>query len=380
MKIEQAIWTPAKGWTCPSEFSLGREAQLIFMFGGFSLVSNPEYFEFVKRTYPKAVVIGCSTAGEIYGTRVYDSSISLTAVAFDSAHIAFRSLSLDDCLNSFEAGKILAGQLSPEGLKHVFVISEGVSINGSLLCKGISSILPMDISATGGLAGDQGLFKASFVYTPEGPAGNALSLLGFYGRELKVGYGHKGGWTPFGLDRHITRSKENILYELDGKPALELYKKYLGEQADGLPATGLLFPLRVNVSGKEPYLVRTILGVNEQDGSMIFAGDMPQGSCVRLMKANMEKLVEGAAKAAEIALKEMGGAEPDLALLISCVGRKLVLKQRAEEEVESVREVLGKNTALTGFYSYGEICPTMPGDICELHNQTMTITTFKEGH
>ena len=126
-------------------------------------------------------------------------------------------------------------------------------------------------------------------------------------------------------------------------------------------------------------LVRTILSVNETDGSMTFAGDIPQGEYVRLMKANYDQLIEGANDAAEMSKISLKNSEPDLAILISCVGRKLVLKQRVEEELEAVREVIGKDAAITGFYSYGEISPIKPFEQhCELHNQTMTITIFKE--
>jgi hypothetical protein len=195
---------------------------------------------------------------------------------------------------------------------------------------------------------------------------------------LKVGYGSLGGWDSFGPERVITRSKGNILYELDNKSALELYKTYLGEHAQGLPATGLLFPLSVRANQQDTGVVRTILAVNEEDQSMTFAGDMPQGAYARLMKANADRLIDGSMAAARTSYQALTGSSPELAILISCVGRKLVLKQRIEEELEGVREVLGPLPALTGFYSYGEISPFIPDARCELHNQTMTITTFLE--
>jgi hypothetical protein len=195
---------------------------------------------------------------------------------------------------------------------------------------------------------------------------------------LRVGYGSLGGWDPFGPERLITRSKGNVLYELDGHSALELYKKYLGEHAQGLPATGLLFPLSLRVKAGETGVVRTILSVNEQEQSMTFAGDVPEGAYARLMKANFDRLIDGAIGAAKTSYQAIGSTSPDLAVLISCVGRKLILKQRIEEEVEGVRDILGERTVLTGFYSYGEISPFAPGAKCELHNQTMTITTFSE--
>ena len=204
-------------------------------------------------------------------------------------------------------------------------------------------------------------------------------LLGFYGDSLKVGFGSYGGWEGSGAKYTITRSLGNILFEIDDKPALAVYKEYLGEKVKELPSSALLFPLKLHVGNAPTDVVRTILGVNEVDQSMTFAGDMPQGVTAEFMKATLEKLVSGAGAAATMSLKGIGGALPELAILVSCVGRKLVLEERAAEEVKAVREVLGENTAISGFYSYGELCPgSYEERQCLLHNQTMTITVFRE--
>jgi len=209
-------------------------------------------------------------------------------------------------------------------------------------------------------------------------APNTVTAIGLYGDRLKVGYGSFGGWDAFGAERLITHAQGNVLYELDGKSALQLYKMYLGEHARGLPATALLFPLSLRKSKDDEPLVRTILSVDEEKQSMTFAGGLTEGAYARFMKANIDRLVDGASEAATTSYEAIGSTTPDLAILISCIGRKLVLKQRIEEEVESVRDVLGARTTLTGFYSYGEISPFAPGARCELHNQTMTITTLSE--
>ena len=263
-------------------------------------------------------------------------------------------------------------------MTHVFVCSDGTKVNGSELVRGMLRHLPADVVVTGGLAGDGERFEQTLVFADGQPAVGRIAALGFYGTRLKVGYGSLGGWDPFGPERIITRSSGNVLYELDRQPALALYKRYLGEHAAGLPATGLLFPLSVRAKGGRSELVRTILAVDEAAQSMTFAGDMPEGAYARLMKANFDRLVEGAHGAAAKSYETIGFSSPDLAVLISCVGRKLVLKQRIEEELEAVRDVLGEQAVLTGFYSYGEICPAAPNANCELHNQTMTITTFSE--
>lgn len=186
-----------------------------------------------------------------------------------------------------------------------------------------------------------------------------------------------GGWDPFGPERLVTRSRRNVLYELDGQRALDLYVRYLGEHAAGLPATGLLFPLALRSHEGADSVVRTILSVDEMAGSLTFAGDIPEGMRARLMKANFDRLIDGATGAARGSIGR-DAAPPELALLISCVGRKLVLKQRIEEEVEAVREIVGPRATLAGFYSYGEISPAASGAPCALHDQTMTITILSE--
>ncbi len=234
------------------------------------------------------------------------------------------------------------------------------------------------MTVTGGLSGDGTRFAKTYVLAGGEPRQNVVAAVGFYGERLRVGYASLGGWDPFGPDRLITRSSDNVLYELDGKSALSLYKQYLGEHASGLPSTALLFPLNVRVPGGDTPVVRTILAVDEDRQSMTFAGDVPEGSHAQLMRANFDRLIDGAGGAAVTSAGALGDHPAELAILISCVGRKLVLKQRIEEEVESVRDVMGAGTVLTGFYSYGEISPFTPSGKCELHNQTMTITSLCE--
>jgi hypothetical protein len=378
MEIEQNKRTGASGWESQQLGKLGGAAQLVLVFGSTSILKEKRYFNEIKKAYPSAHLLGCSTAGEICGTQVSDESLVVTAIRFESIQLKGARVRMSEVENTFQASELLAKALPREGLVHVFVLSDGLKVNGSDLVKGLTKYLPSDVSLTGGLSGDGDRFKETLVLWDDLPERDTIAALGFYGNRLKVGCGSLGGWDSFGPERFITRSTGNVLYELDGKSALELYKKYLGEHAKGLPATGLLFPLSLRTQEGETGVVRTILSVNEKEQSMTFAGDVPQGSYARLMKANFDRLIDGSIGAAKTSCDALGSSTPDLAVLISCVGRKLVLKQRIEEEVEGVRDVMGPETILTGFYSYGEISPFNPTAKCELHNQTMTITTFSE--
>jgi hypothetical protein len=307
---------------------------------------------------------------------VLDDSLVVTTVEFDDTPLELSRTTVSDMADSRAAGEFLANDLPHQDLRHVFVLSDGLKVNGTALSEGLAASLPPNVVVTGGLSGDGDRFTRTLVCADDVPAEGTIAALGLYGDSLRVGYGSLGGWDPFGPDRLITRSDGNVLYELDNQSALELYKTYLGPHAAGLPSTGLLFPLELRTGNQG--LVRTILAVDEKEQSMTFAGDVPEGCYARLMKANFERLIDGAIGAAKSCHESLQGGDASLAVLISCVCRKLVLKQRIEEEVEGVREVLGEAATLAGFYSYGEISPQTPSAKCELHNQTMTITTFAE--
>jgi hypothetical protein len=376
MKIESCAWTAAKGWQPNKPSPLGASANLVFLFGSRENLSKKSLWDDLKGAYPKAHMVGCSTSGEIHQTHVMDDSLVATAVKFEQTSLQVVHAKVVKASQSHAAGVELATVLPHADLTHVMVFSDGLQVNGSELVKGLTQTLPAHVAITGGLAGDGAKFKQTLVCADGMPEAGQVVAIGFYGTHLKVGYGSMGGWDSFGPERLITRAKDNILYELEGQSALALYKKYLGDAAAGLPATALLFPLSLRIPDHGEGVVRTILGVDEKDHSMTFAGDVPEGSYARFMKANFDRLIDGANGSARVS--RLGDDSPDLAILISCVGRKLVLKQRTEEEVEAVREVLGEHTHLTGFYSYGEISPFTPNAKCELHNQTMTITTLSE--
>lgn len=353
-------------------------ANLVLVFGERHRLETINPYPGLRANYPNANIITCSTAGEIRDTEVLDNAITVTAIELEKTRVKTCVINIANFSNSSEAGAYIIHQLLGEDLVHIMVFADGQLVNGSELSAAMNSAHNRHITITGGLAGDNDRFEKTLVGLNENMKPGNIVALGFYGRHLKIGHGSKGGWDSFGPERKITKSVNNVLYELDGKPALDLYKQYLGDLAEGLPGNALLFPLSLKVEGQYEPLVRTILAINEQDGSMTFAGDMPEASYARLMKANFDRLVEAASEAAAHSLEKLYEHNPDLAICISCVGRKLVLDQRIDEEVESVRDVLGNNTVITGFYSYGEISPMEKNSNCELHNQTMTITTFSE--
>jgi hypothetical protein len=333
----------------------------------------------LAEAFPHATRSGCSTAGEISDAGVSDHSLVVTAVSFNNASTQQVSTPLESMDDSYAAGCRLGHSLKAEGLRAVVLFGQGVQINGSALIAGVTSVVGMQIPVTGGLAGDGGAFVKTCVLDQDGVSSNRLACIGLYGESLVLSHGSLGGWSPFGPARRVTRCENNILYELDGQPALEVYKKYLGEHAKDLPASGLLFPFAMlGEDHSELGLTRTILGVDEASGSLTLAGDIVQDGYLKLMHSNTDALVDAAETAAHASLEGQNKSAVGLALLVSCVGRKLVMGGRVDEEVEVVGDAFGEKTTIAGFYSYGEISPYSRETACKLLNQTMTISYVSE--
>lgn len=376
--VQETVATPA-ALTASLDTLAAGQPDLLLVFAASAFLVAPGFAASLRSACPGACLLGCSTAGEISGQGVDNGSCVLTAIRFEHTRLTRGSTPLAGMHDSFAAGERLARQLRAPDLKAVLIFGPGVQINGSALVDGLSSILGRELPITGGLAGDDGAFHQTFTLDSDGVSDRAVVAVGLCGEHLRLGHGSFGGWEPFGPARKVTRSAGNILYELDGEPALDVYRRYLGEHAGRLPASGLLFPFAMlGENHNEIGLIRTILGVDESTGSLTLAGEIIANGYLKLMHASTDKLVAGAEEAATMAAAMQGGSDAGLAILVSCVGRKLVMGARVDEEVEAVGEVFGQRATLTGFYSYGEISPFQPDAACRLHNQTMTVTCLNE--
>jgi len=377
MQVQQQLWTPRDGWKSKSGAMLG-DAHLVIYFGGKGTLDSGERFAEMKSFYPKAHIMGCSTGGEIFGDEVVDGSVVVSALRFDKTTLKVHACSVGGAEESFNAGRSIAEALNAPDLSNIFVLSDGTNVNGSELVRGFYSVLDKKVLVTGGLAGDAADFGKTLVGMNEAPKVKQIVAVGFYGNTMQVGYGSVGGWEVFGPQRTITKSKGNVLFELDGQPALDLYKSYLGPEAEKLPGSALLFPLNIRPEkGSENTIIRTIVGVSEADKSMTFAGDVPEGYVAELMHGDFDRLAEGAKKAAELA-KSHSTNSNSLSILVSCIGRKLLMGQSISDETEAVSDALGGKVPTMGFYSYGEICHQQFTNECVLHNQTMTVTVLHE--
>ncbi len=377
MNVVQMIKEHGQDWKFQSKEKL-LTAPLVLVFGNRHQLESTSIYEEVKTLFPGGHIVFGSTSGEISGANVYDGSIVLMAIDFEKSKFEIAHENVRHYKNNFEKlGHELVKKLPQDRLKHILVISEGSSVNGSTLIKGMQSATRPDVGISGGLCGDDSRFEKTLASYNEAPQEGEVIAIGLYGDSLEITCANFGGWTAFGPKRTVTKSIGNVLYELDGKPALNLYKTYLGEKAKELPQAALLYPLNVREPGSEKAIVRTILNIDENENTMILAGDVPLGSSVELMMSTVDDIAEGASTAATYGMRNRR-FEPELALLVSCVGRKLVMDQRTEEEVEEVIDVIGKEAKVIGFYSYGEIAPFSGGSECKLHNQTMTLTLVSE--
>lgn len=378
MEVRRTVFERDTGWTPALPEDLDSDHTLIVVFGASEYADEADRFAGLRARFPRSQLIGCSSAGEIAGTRVADGTLVAAVARFEHTRLATAVEPVEPG-RSLDAGRALGRRLAGPDLRAVLVLADGLGVNGTELVRGINAELPGTVVVTGGLAGDGARFHRTWVVAGDRPTAGVISATGLYGDRVVVGHGSRGGWDTFGPERRVTGSSGNLLRTLDDRPALALYKEYLGEHASGLPAAGLLFPLAIRRHADDPeVLVRTILGVDDEAQTLTFAGDIPEGYLAQLMRANFERLIDGAGRAALMTRRD-GQADdrPALVLAISCVGRRLVLGERVEEELEAACDALPRGATQIGFYSYGELSPTTSGR-CDLHNQTMTLTTIGE--
>jgi hypothetical protein len=379
MKIQQIVLDTDKQYhsVITTDEFVAEKADLVLAFAQRTLLDEVKPYATLKALYPKAQIVICSSSGQISDKMVIEQNIVCTAISFEKTTL--KTIAIDFLLNDsiVDLGQKVKERLFSADLKSIMVLSEGTLVNGTELINELSKQTQNNIPIFGGLAGDEFNFESTVVGLNSDATPGKIIAIGLYGNAIRFNYASEGGWGDFGPEREVTQSDKNVLYKIGDRFALDLYKEYLGKYADELPGSSLYFPLSMKETPQSASVVRTILAINEENKSMTFAGNIPEGSYVRLMKGNIDKLIDAASTAA-YKIRKASPKQPSLAILVSCVGRRIVLDDRVEEELEVVKDIFGKDTILCGFYSYGEIAPTLQNIACELHNQTMTITTMYE--
>jgi hypothetical protein len=377
MILEDIAWTATDDWRAPRSSTT---PDLVFYFGPRALIQDGRRFIDLRALYPNARLIGCSTGGQIRAEDVEDDCLAGVAITLERSHMRFHAAEIATAADSRRCGSEIGRALTGDGLAGVFLLSDGLNVNGSELVSGMAEAVGPDAPISGGLAGDGADFSCTLVGADEAPRAHVIAAVGFYGQAVRIGHGSAGGWSVFGPRRVMTRACDNVLYELNGERALDLYERYLGPaDSQGLPGSALLYPLRISdPDNPTQEVVRTVLGVDRRDGSMTFAGSMPEGWSAQLMRGSYDRLVAGASAAARQARIAPAATESGLAIMISCIGRRLLMGQSVVGEVEAAGEALGSNYHKLGFYSYGEISPHNVTGRSILHNQTMTVMTLAE--
>jgi hypothetical protein len=376
MQKFEFTFTPLRGWQGLPDASF--EPDLVLFFGSKKAFDDGAAYFDLRSRFPKAIVFGCSGGGQIHSSGIIDDGITGLALKFKSTKLKLVSISSNDSDESLKIGNNLGRQLLSSDLVGVFVLSEGLEINGDNLMEGLSQSLPNTVVIGGGLAADDDRFARTTVSANCLPMRNLVAAVGFYGPDVEIKSSNGGGWKKTGKTMKITASRDNHLYDLNDEDALSIYKNNLGSEAAQLPMSGLRFPLMVSdPNDSEKSFVRTLLGIDNDVGMLTFAGNIPEGWTAEVMQASSDDLIEAASSAALETLSSDDKA-PDVSILVSCIGRRLVLGDKSVAEVNAVDKSYGQQTAMTGFYSYGEFSKTVENDSAHLFNQSLALFTITE--
>jgi hypothetical protein len=330
-------------------------------------------------------VIGCTTDGEITSSGLSSDTVAVLCLSADQ--IRFPTVSVPHLSKgSFEAGVKIGDALYDCRCKYLQIFSDGLSGNATRVIDGIKKVLGDDIKIAGGAAGDGGQFRCTYQYGDDRILTDSIVAVGFAG-DFHYGVGVGGGWTPFGVAKRVTKSIDNIVYELDGQPALQVYEKFLGKYAALLPSVGVEYPLALlgpdgNIEENGYVLSRATMGVDREKGAIRFAGDVPEGAFVKMTMGSEQDVIQAAQKAAEDAIcqlkKKRPTAMPKAVFIYSCMARKIVLGSKAGEEFSHVKKGVGADTPTIGFYTYGEYAPVGKTNMSCFHNETITLTVIGE--
>jgi len=365
--------SPGQGWRFDGPSM--EDPQLVIWFAAYDQVKSTEVFDGLRGLFPKALVMGCTTNGEIYRGDVLDGASVAAAVRFDSAHVKGAFVRVEPQGDARAAGRMLAAQLKGAGLKGVFVLADAFGFNGADLVEGLAAELPPDVIVSGGMAGDGGALGSS---TKAGldqvPCDGGAAAIGFYGQTMRISHGVAGGWDALGPLRHITRAEGSVVYELDGQPALDVYERLVG---DAETNARLRHPFCIKPEAdSQQDVIWEVVGVDRQNKGIVFIDQVPQGSWGQIMRGVDDHLVDGAAEAARKAVAEKPAGDA-LGLVVSCIGRKWVMGQHVGDETEAVQEVAADAPTI-GFFSYGEVAPHARTGVCTLHHASVSVTMLSE--
>jgi len=336
-----------------------------------------DYQILLDKLYESGIpVIGASTCGEILfndeRNNILEESIILILAETKSKAFEIEFFEKTE-ENSYLAG-LEAGKWGKNRFRNPIFLTllSGLKSDGEKFIKGLKESATDEVKVFGGLAGDDSLFKETFVFYNNNSINNGAAVLLLDGDKFESDGISTSGWIGLGAEKKITRSEGNVVYTIDDEPAMEVYKKYLDIKDEDLPGIGVEYPLLV-YRDNGTNVLRAVLQVNKENKSLIFAGTVEEGSTVKFSSSPGFEVIEQTKK--EISLKWKSNNTAEIIFIFSCMARHLAMGPNIEEEIKIAYQLW--QVPIAGFFTYGEIGVNYKG-ICDFHNETLALLLIKE--
>lgn len=339
--------------------------------------NDKEIYSTILEELPQIPMIGASSTGQMSGRGHTEEGITAAFFHFDKAVVKTTRVKFDHWEDGEKVGNKIIENLQSDDLKGILVLSEGLKLNCSKMVEAIAAKKGDGVALAGGLAGDVFTYSDIFVVdNKDGIRDDSVVAVGFYGDSFHMDVFAHSGVTPMGIEREVTKAKDYALYELDGKPALDVYKQYF--RTDDLAKMEkeiVKFPFSITNNYIEEGVIRTPLTFTEDGQGIQFTGAIPEGSRVRMMQSASSKFLDGVYDLSEKVKQAEKNSDSSI-IAISCACRKLVLGAIVDQEAEILCDELDKKS-IVGFYSFGEIGSNEHNE-SYLYNQTLTLISIYE--
>jgi len=327
-----------------------------------------------KYSFP---IMGATTDGEIYankedGVNEVDGHIICMLIEMNPSSMEMTFIQIDENQDAFSIGEHI-GMWAKSSFStcSIITLTSGLSFDNDAYTQGI---LSREIDYVfGGASGDGLLLEETTVFSNNMVSNHGVVALALDKSKIDILGSRAFGWKGIGKERIVTKASKNIVYEIDGQPAVDFYKNYLDITADDMPHVGIEYPLEVRLrNGQVVY--RAVLDIDEEHNSLVFAGHVEEKARVRISAPRGRNIINEVKTSVVKVLKENPNFEPELALLFPCCSRKQVLGHLTSLEIESVYN--NSKVPMIGFFAYGEI-GAFPGGYC-FHNETFVTAFLRE--
>lgn len=359
------------------------KAEVLIVFGSVTL-DQDKLVEVISKTSPDSLIVGCSTAGEL-SSEGFSTEKSVVILAITSDQMKFwGGVGHHILWNPYLAGESCMEQIEYESRGYIssaLAFLDVISGNSDQALLGATDRLGSGFPLWCGASADDLLFFETYQYYKDKAYSGSIVGLGLSG-DFRVAGVIMHGFLPIGVARKVTKSKDLILEELDGKPASSIYQEYFGEEHlhelhEGLlPSLAISYPLGVFLSESNDVVLRNPVSV-EKDGTMRFTSAIPVGAEIRLMISDIEQVLETTELAAKKVLEDLEGRKPKAIIVISSIARKKMLGARANEEISVIQHILGRDVPIAGYYSYGQAGGLIDGKL-PFHNSSILIWALAE--